>query len=211
MKITLIAATTALAAVALSGCGAAKSLVNNNLPTVNNLLPLDTQTVAATLGSGRAAISGHAQATVSFADKSIPSASSLSSVTINQPLSTTVTVALPEGATAPQTFTLRNLALQVSVSDGDGTNAVTATGTIAGPLVYTKVSGSSTQYTATAPPSANLTFGGGTLDSLVGIITGAPSPNIARARLSVDADDTELPAGTVLSFVLGASSATLRI
>ncbi|MGC4042398.1 MAG: hypothetical protein QM758_01185 [Armatimonas sp.] len=205
MKYSLFGAA-AVATFALSGCGAVNSLI----PDIDNLAALDGTTVDTTVGTGRAVISGNVSKTATFADRDLPQKSKLRRLKLRQSLNEKVTVTMPEGKPFPATFTLRNLELRIRVSDSE-TRAVETSASLAGPLTYTR-EGSTNVYALSAPVEiSNITFDGSDFSTLRDIITTAPSPNTVVARFSLDAEDTELPSGTVLRFALQGGKAKVEL
>ncbi len=196
-----LALTGALSVLVLSGCGAVNSAINSVIPEVNNMANLNGQIVETVIGSGRATISGSVSATANFNDQTLEQVSKLNALILKQSLSD-ATVTMPGSAAAPTTFSLRNITLKVTLSDGEGARSVDASATVAGPVTFTR-QGSTNTYVPTAKVEiSNIKFSGETFSTVIGIVTGAPSPNTATGKLSLDADDTELPAGTKISFTL---------
>ena len=199
--------TVALMALPLVGCSAAKSLINGNIPAISNLLKLDGQTLACTMGSGRAVISGHKSVTVSFANQSIDQASQLGKIAFAQSVNASVTVSVPSGATMPTNFPLSNVTLSIVVREGSGSGAISVplTATVAGPVTFTRT-GTTNVYTASGPLVFSTDATGTSLTQVVAIITGGIDPNSVDANLSVDSDDTKLPSGSVITFTLSDGS-----
>ena len=192
----------AVALVSLSGCGAVSSVVNSVIPEIDNLAALNDTSVDATVGSGRAVISANVTKTSEFPDRSLPEQVRLKRLKFRQSLDRQVLVTLPSGATAPAAFTLKNIALSVRLSDGDGARSTETSATVPGPVTFTR-EGSSNVYAITAPLEvSDVTFDKTKFTLARDIITTAPSPNTVSARVSFDAESTELPTGTVLRFKL---------
>ena len=64
-----------VACVALSGCGAVNNAINSAIPEIDNLAQLNGANVDATVGSGRAVISGNVSRSVTFPDRDLPQVS----------------------------------------------------------------------------------------------------------------------------------------
>jgi hypothetical protein len=188
--------------VMTSGCGGAKALVNNNIPEVDNLLKLnDTEIDSSVGGVTRALIIGGLDKTATFDDKDLPEKNRINFVKLKQGLDKAVRVTVPQGKTLPATFTLSNITLDTVVSDGDGATKRTVTGsaTVAGPVTFTQT-GSSNIYTTTATVEPEVNLSANPFKTFRDIVTTAPSPNTATVKLRFDADDTQLPAGSVIRF-----------
>ena len=193
--------TGALAVLALSGCGAVNSAINSVIPEVDNMANLNGQVVEAVIGSGRATISGSVSATANFNDQTLEQVSKLKQLILRQSLSD-ATVTMPGGATAPTAFSLRNITLKVTLSDTAGARSVDASASFAGPVTFTRQGTTNTYIPATKVEISNINFSGVNFSTVIGIVTASPSPNTATGKLSLDADDTQLPAGTKISFTL---------
>lgn len=198
-----LALTGALSVLVLSGCGAVNSAINSVIPEVNNMANLNGQIVEAVIGSGRATISGSVSATANFDDQTLEQVNKLNALILRQSLSD-ATVTMPGSAAAPTTFSLRNITLKVTLSDGVGGSArsVEASASVAGPVTFTRQGTTNTYMPSTKVEISNINFSGVNFNTVIGIVTGAPSPNTATGKLSLDADDTQLPAGTKISFTL---------
>ncbi|WP_395093286.1 hypothetical protein [Armatimonas sp.] len=199
-----------LVALPLMGCGAAKSIINNNIPAVSNLLKLDEQTLVAIMGEGRAVISGNKSVTVSFPNQSISQASQLASLVFSQSIDPQVTVTVPAGATMPTDFPISNLTLQLTIREGTG-SAANLSATVTGSVTLTRTSPSSNVYAATGPVVFTINAAGTSLQQVLAIVTGGEDPNAVDAKLSVDSDDTKLPSGSTLTFRLFNGSAKPKI
>ena len=200
----------ALALVALSGCGAA-SLVNSVIPEIDDLAALNGTSVEATVGSSRAVISATVTKTSTFPDRDLPQKNVLKRLKLRQSLNQRVSVTFASGVTPPATFTLKNLALNVKLSDGDGARSVESSASVAGPLTFAR-EGKTSVYTLSGPVEvSNIAFDGAKFTAIRDIITTAPSPNAVTARFSLDAEDTELPRGTVIRFALENGKAKVEI
>lgn len=201
-KTTWLGCMVALSTLPLMGCGAAKSIINSNLPAVNDMLKLDGQTLVTTMGDGRAVISGNKTVTVTVPNRSISQADQLAALTFAQSLEHQVTVSVPAGATMPTSFPISNVALSLQIREGSGSSAqlVELLATVAGPITFTRTSPTSNLYEATSPVEFSHNATGTTLFQVLGIITGGADPNTVVARLSVDSDDTKLPSGSTLTF-----------
>ncbi len=162
---------------------------------------LNGQVVEAVIGSGRATISGSVSATANFNDQTLEQVSKLKQLILRQSLSD-ATVTMPGGATAPTAFSLRNITLKVTLSDTAGARSVDASATVAGPVTFTRQGTTNTYIPTTKVEIANINFSGTNFSTVIAIVTASPSPNTAAGKLSLDADDTELPAGTKISFTL---------
>lgn len=200
----------ALALVSLSGCGAVSSVVNSVIPEIDNLAALDGTNVEATVGSGRAVISASVTKTSTFPDRDLPENNRIKRLKLRQSLNQRVAVTFPDGVTPPASFTLKNLTLTVKLSDSDSRSAE-ATASVAGLLVYTREGTSTVYVNATPVEVSGVTFDGAKFTAIRDIITTAPSPNSVTARFSLDAEDTELPRGTVLRFGLEGGKAKVEI
>jgi hypothetical protein len=187
------------ACVALSGCGAVNSAINSVIPEVDNLVKLNGATVDATVGSGRAVISGNVSKSAEFGDTELPQVSQLKTMRLRQSLDSAIQVTMPSGKSFPASFSLSNVALRIRLSDSDA-RAAEASATFSGPVTYTRDGTTSTYRTTTPVEVANITFSNTTFSTARDIITTAPSPNSASGRLSFDTDDTQLPNGSVLRF-----------
>ena len=200
----------ASALVALSGCGAA-SLVNSVIPEIDDLAALNGTSVEATVGSSRAVISASVTKTSTFPDRDLPQKNVLKRLKLRQSLNQRVTVTFASGVTPPATFTLKNLALNVKLSDSDGARSVESSASVAGPLTFAR-EGKTSVYTLSGPVEvSNIAFDGAKFTAIRDIITTAPSPNAVTARFSLDAEDTELPRGTILKFGLENGKAKVEI
>lgn len=196
---SFLAAGAASSLLLLSGCGAANNAINNNIPAVDNLLSLNGQSTDATVGAGRAVVSGSGTKEVPFNDRSLSQGSKLKFVKFDQNLASTVTLAVPPGAALPAQFTLSNITLTLTARD-DAPRSVSVSNSVSGPITFVQVAGSPNQYQASA------TIGFSTFEikdnfpTFYSIVTSAPSPNFASGKVSFDADDTQLPVGSVLTF-----------
>lgn len=187
---------------ALSGCGAVSSAVNSTIPEINNIASLDNTEVDAVIGSGRAVISSNFERSVTFADRELPQRSKLRRLKLRQSIDPAVSVTLPNRAIMPESFQLSNIALSVTLTDGTGTTLRTASASssVTGPITFTRV-GTSIVYRASGPVEvSNITFEATNFSTARDIITTTPTPNTVDAKLSFDADDTQLPRGTILRF-----------
>jgi len=115
-----------------------------------------------------------------------------------QGLGRVVRVEVPEGASLPVSFSLSNLTLSLSISDGE--REMERTTTVAGPVLFTRT-GESNQYSTETMLTPETAFTEGSFETLQAILTTAPSPNMATVTLRYDSSDT-LPAGTLLRFGL---------
>lgn len=177
----------------LSGCGAVNSLI----PEIDDLARLNGTTVEATVGSGRALISGNVSRAVSFADRDLPQVSQLRRLKLRQSIDGALEVSVP-GNSYPASFSLSNIGLQVRLTDG--ARVADASASVAGPITFTR-EGTTNIYRTSGPVEiSNLTYSNATFSTARDIITTAPSPNSASGRLSFDTDDTQLPSGSVLKF-----------
>jgi hypothetical protein len=184
----------ALAASLLGGCGAVTNAVNSAIPEIDNVLALDGVAIDSTVGGlTRAPIVGGFDQVVEFADRELPQKDRLRFVRIRQSLDKQVQVSVPTGATLPAAFTVRNVTLRVSLTDG--ARSVSGEATIAGPLTYTRTGVSST-YVTEGDVTPEISFTSENFATFREIVTTAPTPNTATARLRFDAEDTELPAGS---------------
>ncbi|MDX1932361.1 MAG: hypothetical protein SFU56_07135 [Capsulimonadales bacterium] len=202
----------------LVGCGAAKSLINNNLPTVSNALQLDGQSVTGTVNGSRATISGNGTKEFSFANTTINQAGSLAEIKHSQKLTRSVTVTVPTGETLPTSFQLRNIALAMVLSDrqtntgGDLEERTFAATLTVGSTVTFSRTGSDNTYTAiNAPAFGDLVISGDRLTQFRNIVTGGGSPNQVGLRLSFDTDDFTLPNGSTITFTFTEGKATVKI
>ena len=196
-----------VACVAMSGCGAVNSLI----PEVDNLVGLNGSTVDATVGSGRALISGNINRTVTLPDTALDQLSKLKRIRLRQSLAPSITVKVPTGKTSPASFVLSNIALQVRLSESGSARVAQASGTYAGPVTFTR-DGVSNSYTTTATVEVrDIVYSNDAFTNARDIITTAPSPNTAEGRLSFDADDTQLPSGTLLSFTFANGKAKVEL
>ena len=208
---TLFLGASALALVSLSGCGAVSSVVNTVIPEIDDLAALDGTSVDATVGSGRAVISANVTKTSTFPDRDLPEQARIKRLKLRQSLNRRVAVTFPSGAVPPASFTLKNLALTVKLSDGGDARSAESSASIAGPLVYTR-EGTSNVYALSTPVEVSgITFDGARFTAIRDIVTTAPSPNTVAARFSLDAEDTELPRGTVIRFALENGKAKVEI
>jgi hypothetical protein len=185
-----------------AGCSAGDSIVNNNIPPVNNLLNVDNQQVTATVNGSRATISGNASGSATFGDRSLPQQGLLKFVKFSQAIDDGVTATVPSSATKPDSFQLKNITLAISVSDGTGATLRTASAqaNVSGPITYVRVSGTD-QYTALSHLSfSDIQISGDSFTTFRDIVTSPPSPNTATARLSFDTDDQALPNGSTITF-----------
>lgn len=200
-----------VACVALSGCGAVNNAINSAIPEIDNLAQLNGSNVNATVGSGRAVISGNVSRSVTFPDRDLPQVSQLKTLRLRQSLDQAIQVDMPSGASYPAAFTLSNITLQIRLSDGDGSRFTESSATYAGPVTFTR-DGTTNIYRTTATVEvSNITFSGSGFSSARDIITTAPSSNSASGRLSFDADDTQLPNGTVLKFTFANGKAKVEL
>jgi hypothetical protein len=196
--------------VSLSGCGAVSSIVNTVIPEIKNLAALDGKSVDATVGSGRAVISASVTKTATFRDRNLPQVARLRRVKLRQGVNQRVVATFPPDFAPPPTFTLKNLSLTVRFSDSE-TRVAEATASVAGPLVFVR-DGDTSTYSLTTPVEVKgLTFDGAEFATIRDIITTEPGPNSVTARFSLDADDTELPRGTVLKLSLEGGRAKVEI
>ena len=194
----LAAGAAAGAMVLLSGCGAANSVINNNIPEIDNLLNLNGQTTNATVGSSRAAVSGSGTKEVQFADRSLSQADKLHFAKFTQNLGPTVSVSVPDGAALPAAFALSNITVTLSARD-DAPRSVSVSNTVSGPINFVRV-GTTNEYQA----SDKIGFSSFEIKDNFGtfrdIVTTAPSPNFASAKVAFDTDTDALPVGSVITF-----------
>lgn len=189
-----------IACVALSGCGAVNNAINSVIPEIDNLAQLNGSSVDATVGSGRAVISGNVSRSVTFPDRELPQVTQLRQMRLRQSLDQAVQVNMPSGKSFPASFTLSNIALLIRLSDGEGARVAEASATYAGPVTFTREGTSNVYRTTATVEVSNITFSNTGFSTARDIITTTPSPNTASGRLSFDADDTQLPNGSVLKF-----------
>jgi hypothetical protein len=185
-----------------TGCGGAKSLVNNNIPEVDNLLKLNDSEIDSSVGGiTRAVIVGGLDKTATFDDRDLQEKSRLNFARIRQGLHQSVRVTVGEGVALPASFTLSNIVLETSLSDGEGASKrlVTGTATAVGPVVYTRV-GVTNEYATTSVVEPEISFSSQPFKTFRDIVTTAPSPNTVTAKLRFDADDTQLPNGSKIRF-----------
>ena len=194
--------TIGLACITLSGCGAVNDAINSAIPEIDNLANLNGTKAQAACGSGRALISGNISKSASFADRALEQVDKLKKMRCRQSLDTDIQVAMPAEKAFPASFTLSNITLQITLSDGTGSTARTtsASATFAGPVTYTRVGTTDIYRTTATVEVSNITFSDINFNTARSIITTAPTPNTAQGRLSFDADDTQLPNGTKLTF-----------
>ena len=195
--------------VMLGGCGSVNNAINSIIPDINNLVKLDGRSLSATVGSGRAAISGNVSASAPFDDTELPQVSALKSMVLRQSLSQSVTISLPSGTAFPTSFALSNITLEILLSDG--TRSAQASATLAGPVTFTR-QGTTSTYSATAPVEVSgITFQSTNFTSARDIITTAPSPNTASGKLSFDAESTQLPNGSTIAFTFSGGKAKVQL
>jgi hypothetical protein len=200
LGITLVCAS--VAGVIITGCGAAKTVVNNNIPEVDNLLKLNDSEIDSSVGGvTRAVIVGGLDKTQTFPDRDLPEANRINFVRLRQGLNQNVRVTVPEGATLPAAFTLSNITLETQVSDmkEDVQRVSAGSATVAGPVVFTKV-GATNNYTTNSVMEPEMSLSANPFKTFRAIVTTAPSPNTVVVKLRFDADDTQLPAGSVIRF-----------
>jgi hypothetical protein len=131
---------------------------------------------------------------------------------VSQGIGRSVRVTVPDSVALPTSFTLSNLNLTLTITDG--TRVAERTMTIAGPVVFTR-SGASNLYTSRSEYTPEAVFPETTLEArqsfgmLHQILTTAPSPNTATVTLRYDAS-AELPAGAALRFALRGGQARLQ-
>lgn len=194
----------------LTGCGAVSSAINSVIPEIDNLIKLDGTSVEAIVGNGRAVISGNISKSATFADTSLPQADKLKTMKLRQSLNQDVTVKMPGSAALPASFSLSNITLAITLSDT--ANNVSASATLPGPVTFTR-QGTTSTYRANiaAVEITNITFSAAAFTTARTIITSAPSPNTALGKLSFDADDTQLPSGTKLTFTFSGGKAKVEL
>jgi hypothetical protein len=191
-----------MTALAMTGCGGAKSLINNAIPEVDNLLKLNDSEIDTNVGGvTRAVIVGGLDKSHTFPDRDLPEGNRLNFVRLRQGLHQNVRVTVPEGAPLPATFTLSNITLETQVSDmeGDVKRGVEGNATITGPVIFTQV-GSSNDYATTSVMEPEIGFSADPFRTFRAIVTTAPNPNSVNVKLRFDADDTQLPTGSVIRF-----------
>lgn len=218
----------AASATLLGGCGAAKSIVNNNIPDVSDPLRLEGRSIRAIVSRAivrptRAAIDGQAVDTVAFEDSgSVSHSGDLTYANLSQGIrGDVVYVAFPSGFTPPAQFTVRALQLDATVSDGtNGSRSVTATNFNSdGPYTFVRNGSTPEGLPLYALSSGNITLGGPRLGRddtrrLIQIITEGndnSSSNNVAVTLYFTADDTELPEGTQIYFVFTGGRADVGI
>jgi hypothetical protein len=202
-----------IAGVMMMGCGAAKTAVNNNIPVVDNLLQLDNTEIDTNVGGiSRALIVGGLDKSATFPDKDLPEKNRINFVKLRQGLHQNVRVTVPAGKALPATFNLSNITLETVVTDGDGASKRTVTGSavVAGPITFTKV-GATNTYDASGVMEPEINFSSEPFKTFRSIVTTAPSPNSATVKLRFDADDTQLPSGTVIRFKFVGGKANVGI
>jgi hypothetical protein len=183
--------------------------VNNAIPEIDNVLALDGVAIDSTVGGlTRAPIIGGFDRVVEFADRELPQKDRLRFVRLRQSLDKQVQVSVPDGATLPAAFTVRNITLRVSLTDG--ARSVSGEATVAGPLTYTR-SGASSTYVTEGDITPEISFTSGDFATFREIVTTTPTPNTATARLRFDAEDTELPAGSRVRMTLVGGKARVGI
>jgi hypothetical protein len=202
-----------VAGVVVTGCGGTKSIVNSVIPPVDNLLKLnDTEIDTNVGGISRALIVGGLDKSATFPDKDLPEKNRINFVKLKQGLNQNVRVTVPSGATLPASFTLSNITLETMVTDGDGASKRTVTGsaTVVGPITFTKV-GATNTFDASGVMEPEINFSSEPFKTFRDIVTTAPSPNTATVKLRFDANDTQLPAGTVIRFKFVGGKANVGI
>jgi hypothetical protein len=210
-----------LALLALSGCGAGSA--ERSLESFSNLLGLDGGEL---VGISRAELPATPTREQSysrtFEDRAIAGprrpldsvGGSFSNArwTMTQGIGRSVRVTVPDGVALPTSFTLSNINLTLTITDG--TRVAERTTTIAGPVVFTR-SGESNLYTSRSEYTPEAVFPETTQEArssfemLHQILTTAPSPNTSTAILRYDAS-AELPAGATLRFALRGGQARLQ-
>lgn len=197
-------------AFTLSGCGAVNSAINSIIPEIDDLVKLNGKSIEATVGTGRAVLSGNVGKSGPLDDTELPQADKLKSMKLRQSLAQNVTVTMPGSAAFPASFKLSNITLKITLSDSQGTAEASAT--LAGPVTFTRQGTTSTyQASTTAVEISNIAFTSTNFEMVRNIITMPPSPNTAAAKLSFDADDTELPSGSKLTFTFSGGKAKVEL
>ena len=199
------------ALIALAGCGAVNNVINSVIPEIDNLAKLDGSTVDATVGTGRAVISGNVSRSVSFPDRDLPQVNQLKVMRLRQSLDQAIQVTMPSGKSFPESFSLSNITLSIRLSDGEGARTAEASASYVGPVTFTRDGSTNTYRSNTTVEVNNIAFAGSGFSTVRDIITTAPTPNAASGRLSFDANDTELPNGTVLKFTFANGKAKVEL
>ena len=201
-----------MGAVLLTGCGAAKSVVNSNIPAIDDPLHLNGASIVAPVTGNRAPISGSISVTVTFPDRAkFAQQGELTFVKLEQAFEDTAQVAVPPGVALPGSFSLSNITLGLSVSDGNGSRTAGVQGNYSGPVTYTRT-GQTDQYVASKPVGySELKLDGDGFRAFRDILTSEPTPNTATAHLSFDTDDTALPKGSVITLKLKNGKARIGI
>lgn len=214
-------AASVLSASALSyGCGAAKSIVNNNIPPVSDALRINGRSVTALVSRAiqkptRAAIPGAGAFDTTFSDFNVSESNRLTSARFEQGVSKDVLVRFPSGAAQPDQFTVSGLILNVAVSEkfgnGQVSRNVTVTGMTAdGPFQFNKVRDNgdgSANYTLASGSDIGLgsvQIGSDQTRTLMDILTeqdaSGSNGNFVDGQFGFDADDSQLPEGTTVTF-----------
>ena len=115
-------AVVALVAVPLAGCGAAKKLVNDQIPAIKNPGALDGKQFPVPVASGsRALVSGTGSFTGQFPDvSSVRNQNRLTFAELTQNLRPELTYAANPGTPVPSQIVLNDVSLTVSLGDGSG-------------------------------------------------------------------------------------------
>jgi hypothetical protein len=189
-----------LMSLGLSGCGAVNNAINSVIPEIDNLVRLDDTTVDAVVGSGRAVISGNVSHSVTFDDRTLPEQARIRRLRLRQSIDQDIQVTVPSGKNLPASFTLSNIVLTVRVTETGSTRSAESSASYSGSVTFTRQAATAVYRSTGGFEVSNVTFDNSGFSTLREIITTAPSPNTAAARLSFDTDDTQLPSGSTLRF-----------
>lgn len=220
----LLAGIAPAALLSAGGCSAAKSVVNANLSDIENPLRLEGRGIRSRVVRNRAfvAASGELEpSTITFSDTSVPSRESLSSANLSQKLNSDLSIVLPNGGAAPDTVTLRNFRLIVTLSDAPvAERQIQFDMVVNGEAVFTRTGNLDANglpvYHSDSVVEFTSSLNNEQIDRLTAILA-TPNPdgsaqNSVSATFTCEVDDENLPNGTTdFLFTMGDGSADVKI
>jgi len=209
----------------LAGCGAARGIINSQIPAIADPARLDGRQFPAEVGADGVA---RGVFTGPFADQGrVSNQERLSFAELRQPLRPEITLVPPSGSgavTPPAQVTLRGLELRVRVYEGPAMDAaptrevvfpVLAAG--GAPLIFTNVPGTAryTLPTADLIPLGPERLSGDNARRLFDLLTGTgadgSTSNFVQASFSATVEGGTLPEGSRILFTFGPGEARVGL
>jgi|GEM_PF-3578835 hypothetical protein len=213
---------------ALYGCGAARSLINDQIDPIvdpGGLAGKQFPVPVSRMAQARAAIPGEGNYAGPFPDVNrVANQDRLNFAEVRQNLRSEITVVTPPGVPLPPRVTLRDPALSVRFYEAASVDAAPTREVTFPPLadvqetlVYTRVGETPVYRRATEAevPLGPARIAGDDAKRLFRLLTepgtDGSTTNFVRASLAVTADDAELPEGSYIVFTFGTGQARVGL